>query len=114
MTRQESATTMRRPSKYSGQHVLSRIPEDLTALQWEWIQIESTPVITMAGTWYKAVYVRPFERHLDDDRAIDVVQYSGQWCVRVTTQSAHSESWEAAHQDAIALMRDADARRRSG
>lgn len=96
----------------SGQHVLAQLPEDLTALEWEWVRFESTPAMTIAGTWYKAVYVRPFERYLDDDRAVDVVQYNGGWCVRVTTQGAHSQSWEAAHQDAIAFMRDADTKRR--
>jgi hypothetical protein len=104
---------MRRPSKYSGQYVLAQLPDDLQARSWEWVKFESKPVMTRTGTWYQAVYVRPFDRDLDDERAVDVVQYSSQWCVRVTTQGAHSGSWEAAHRDAIALMRDADARRTS-
>jgi hypothetical protein len=103
---------MNRPSKYIGQHVLAKIPDDLKAMGWEWVPAESNAVTRWSRTWYKAVYVRPFDRNADNERAVAVRQYNRQWYVRVSTNQFHSASWEAAHEQAIELMRDADARGR--
>jgi len=100
---------MRRQSKYTGQHVLARIPDDLAAMGWEWVRSESNAVTRLATTWYKAVYARPFERGIDDER--NVVHHNGQLWIRVSTNQNHSVSWDAAHQEAIVLMREADSRR---
>jgi hypothetical protein len=97
---------------YRGQHVLAQVPHDLKALGWEWVKFESKPVTTTSRSAYTAVYVRPFDRHVDDERVVDVVQFNRQWCVRVSTSQHHSVSWEAAHEEAVALMRAADAKRR--
>jgi len=103
---------MRRQSKYSGQHVLAQIPDDLAAMGWEWVRSESEPVTTMGSAWYKAVYVRPFEQGIDDEGVVTVVHQSDRRWVRVSTAGNHSVSWDAAHEEALELMREADANRK--
>ncbi len=103
---------MRRQSKYTGQHALGQIPDDLKAMGWEWVPSESHAVTTMGSTWYTAVYVRPFEQSIDREGVVTIVyQHDRRW-VQVSTAGTHHLSWEAAHEDAIALMREADTTRR--
>ncbi len=92
---------------------LVKLPPDLMVMGWQWVSTESVAIHRGSTIWYKAVYVRPLDRDADDERAADVVEDNGQWWVRVTTQGAHSPSWGAAHEDAIALMRATDAARKS-
>jgi hypothetical protein len=103
---------MRRQSKYSGQQVLAQIPDDLKAIGWEWVHSESNAVTTMGSAWYKAVYVRPFEQGIDDEGAVTIVYQNDRRWVRVSTAENHSVCWNAALEEAIELMREADAKRR--
>jgi hypothetical protein len=87
---------------------LWRLPLDLQAMGWQWVPIASTEIHQQGTTWYTAVYARPFESGVDDERLM--YHHEGDAWVWVSTRSA---SWAEAHRDAIARMRDADARRRS-
>jgi O-methyltransferase involved in polyketide biosynthesis len=102
---------MKRQSKYTGQQVLAQIPDDLKAIGWEWVHSESNAVTTMGSAWHKAVYVRPFEQGIDDEGAVTIVYQNDRRWVRVSTAGNHSVSWDAAHEEAIELMREADAKR---
>ena len=102
---------MKRQSKYTGQQVLAQIPDDLKAIGWEWVHSESNAVTTMSSSWYKAVYVRPFEQGIDNESVVTVVYQNDRRWVRVSTNQMQSRSWDAAHQQAIELMRGADAKR---
>jgi hypothetical protein len=91
---------------------LWRLPDDLTAMGWQWVPTESAHMRPAGRDWYKAVYARPFDRGIDDDRLAN--HDRGEVWVRVSTNRSQSTSWDEAHRDAIALMRDADAKRRGG
>ena len=103
--------TIRRQSKYTGQHVLAQIPDDLVTMGWEWVRPESNAVTTMGSAWYKAVYVRPFDQGIDEEGAVTIVHQNDRRWVRVSTNQNRSVSWDAAHEGAIELMREADAKR---
>jgi hypothetical protein len=87
---------------------LHRLPPDLEALGWRLVfarEMYPTP----AKVWFTAVYARPFEPGIDDD---DLAMHrDGSWWVRISTDASRSASWDDALQDAIALMRHADAQR---
>jgi len=91
---------------------LSRLPDDLTVMGWQWVPTQSAYLHTAGRGWYKAVYALPFERGVDDERLAN--HDRGEVWVRVSTNRSQSTSWEDAHRDAIAPMRDADAKRRGG
>jgi hypothetical protein len=55
------------------------------------------------------LYARPFERRVDDE--VLTTYLEGDWWIQVATPPRTCFSWESAHQVAIALMQDADARR---
>ena len=97
-------------NKYTGQHVLAQIPDDLKAMGWRWVRQESNAVTRLSKTWYKAVYIRPLDRGIDGE--VDVLHHGGEWWVRVSTNQNRSVSWEAAHEEAIEAMREADAKRK--
>ncbi len=108
----EGHTIMRRQSKYTGQQVLAQIPDDLKEMGWEWVHAESNPVTTMGSAWYKAVYVRPFEQGIDEEGAVTIVHRNDRRWVRVSTNQNRSVNWDAAHEEAIELMREDDAKRK--
>jgi hypothetical protein len=88
---------------------LWRLPPDLQAMGWLWVSPESAEHRTVGRTWYTVVYARPFELGIDNETLAH--QHKGGVWVRVSTNAIRSASWEEAYQEAIALMRDADARR---
>ena len=88
---------------------LWELPPDLMAMGWQWVSAESAEHRTSGPTWYTVVYVRPFEQVIDDDTL--AYQNKGGWWVRVSTNPIRSASWDEAYQLALALMREADARR---
>jgi len=87
--------------------MLQDVPADLKARGWEPSR-GSTPTKTLAGARYKAVYARPFDRGVDDERFTNVIHRNGGSVVIVSTRSA---SWENDRQEAIVDMRVADGRR---
>ncbi len=90
--------------------LLQDLPIDLKAQGWQWERSQSGVIKTLAETGYKAVYARPFERGIDSDDLAH--HHKGQWYVRVSTNQQDSASWDEARQQAIELMREADARRK--
>jgi hypothetical protein len=88
---------------------LWRLPPDLRAMGWQLVSSWKVPRST-APTWYTAVYARPFERGTDDDAL--AMYLHGDWWIQVMTPPRMRFSWEAAHEEAIARMREADARRK--
>ncbi len=64
----------------------------------------------MESTWYKAVYVQPFDHGIDDDRLANHYR-RGVW-IRVSTNTSWSASGDDSHQKAIELIRDPDAKRK--
>ena len=92
----------------SGKYLLADIPADLATRGWEWVESQSTVFRTFGGLRYQAVYVRPFAPGIDDQARL-ARRHAWQW-VRIST-AFRSRSWEEARRDAIALMRDADAKR---
>ena len=91
---------------------LWRLAPDLQAMSWQWVSTESRAQRRGSATWYTAVYARPFDRGVDDDHL--AVCFDGGWWVRASTERHRCASWDDAYQNAIALMRDADARRKPG
>jgi hypothetical protein len=89
--------------------LLQEIPDDLKMQGWEWVRTESGTADNLATTWYTAVYARPFERGIDPEESAH--HHKGRWLVRVSTDHQRSQSWAEASRHAIALMREADARR---
>ena len=89
---------------------LWRLPLDLQAMGWQLVSSRESPRPT-APTWYTVLYARPFERGIDDE--VLATYLHGDWWIRAATTARSCLSWEVAHQEAIALMRDADARRTS-
>jgi hypothetical protein len=87
---------------------LGRLPPDLMAMGWQLVSSREVHRPT-APTWYTVFYARPFEHGMDDN--VLATHIHGDWWIQVTTPARRCPSWKAAHEDAIALMRDADARR---
>ncbi len=75
---------------------------------WQLVSAREIPR-SPAPTWYPVIYARPFERGIDDGGL--AYYHKGDVWVWVSTNAHKSASWEDAHQDAIELMRDADAKR---
>ena len=90
---------------------LWRLPPNLQAMGWQWISVASTAIHHHGTTRYTAVYGRPFEPYLDAEHSL-YHHRDDRW-IQVTTPAQRCLSWDEAHRDAIALMRDADARRKS-
>lgn len=91
--------------------LLQELPDDLRYRGWRWEHSQSSVHKTLGSTWYVAVYMRPFERGVDHDQLAH--HHKGAWFVRVSTNQNRSQSWEQAYQEALGLMRDADALRQS-
>ncbi len=89
--------------------LLQELPDDLKYRGWEWMRLESSVHKTVGARWFVAVYARPFERGIDQDHMAH--HHKGGRFVRVSTNQDRSQSWEEAYQDALRLMRAADARR---
>jgi hypothetical protein len=87
------------------------LPPDLRAMGWQLVSARGTSRAP-APTWYTVSYARPFERGRDD--ATLAAYLHGDWWIQVSTPARRWLSWEDAHRDAIARMRDADARRKPG
>ena len=90
---------------------LWRLPPDLRAMGWQLVSAREVPR-SPAPTWYTVTYAIPFER--DRDAATLATYLHGDWWIQVATPARTSLSWEAAHEEAIARMRDADAMRKPG
>lgn len=91
--------------------LLQDLPDDLAYRGWRWERSQSSVQKTLGSVRYVAVYARPFDRGIDDDQVAH--HYKGTWLVRVSTSQALSQSWEQAYQQALELMREADALRQS-
>ena len=89
---------------------LWRLPPDLRAMGWQLVSSHEVHRPT-APTWYTVLYARPFERGIDDE--VLATYLHGDWWSQASPPARSCLSWEVAHEEAIALMRDADARRRS-
>lgn len=90
---------------------LGRLPPDLQAMGWQWISVASTAIHHLGTTRYTAVYGRLFQQHIDEEHSM--FHHRGDRWVWVSTHARTNANWDDAHRDAIALMRDADARRKS-
>jgi hypothetical protein len=91
------------------ERLLSTLPDDLARRGWQWVPFESRTIRSGTKVWCKAVYARRFAWGMDDERRL-VHRHDAVWVV-VSTNLIQSATWEDAHRDAIALMREADARR---
>ncbi len=91
--------------------LLQDLPDDLAYRGWRWERSQSSVQKTLGSVRYVAVYARHFDRGIDDDQVAN--HSKGTWLVRVSTSQALSQSWEQAYQQALELMREADALRQS-
>ena len=87
------------------------LPEDLKIRGWELVRHESTRHRLLEAEWYDVAFRRPFDAGVDDERVTLVVRDNRRNWIRVRTNDSRSSSWNAAHQDAIGLMRAIDGRR---
>jgi hypothetical protein len=87
------------------------LPEDLKVRGWELVRHESTLHRLPGVEWYDVVFRRPFDPDVDDESLTLMVRDNRRSYVRVCTNAARSASWNAAHHDAIGLMRSIDGRR---
>ena len=96
--------------------LLDNIPSDLKVRGWRYSYAESSVQKGPAVTWYDAVYIRRFESDIDDAAMAECPSQSSHsqsdHIVRVSTLiHAWSKGWADARDTAIALMREADAKR---
>jgi len=89
--------------------LLQDLPIDLNAQGWQWERSQSGAPKTLTRTTYNAVYARPFDRGIDPEES--AYHYKRHWYVWVSTTGHESASWDEARQQAIELMREADAKR---
>jgi hypothetical protein len=87
------------------------LPDDLKVRGWELVRHESTRHRLLEAEWYDVVFRRPFDPGIDDESLPLMVRDNCRSWVRVRTNAARSASWNAAHHDAIGLMRAIDDRR---
>ncbi len=87
---------------------LRNLPTDLRLRGWTLSISESTVLRWGSSPRYNAVYMRPFEPGVEDKHSVPVVRRNGRDVIRVSTRSAN---WEAAMEEAIALMRGFDEQR---
>ncbi len=86
--------------------LLRDLPDDIKARGWEFILQESGKSRTWANPDHKAVYVRPLDPGVDNERLLATVHRNGRSFVHVSTRSP---SWKVAREDAIQRMREIDA-----
>lgn len=96
---------------HEARQLFAALPDDLRIRGWTNSRQESTIHRLPDIEWYAVVFLRPFEPGVDDEASSSAVRSNRKHVVRVSTNSLRSSSWEAAFQDAIGLMRSADARR---
>lgn len=87
------------------------LPDDLKGRGWELVRYESTWHRLLGAEWYAVVFRRPFDPGVDDEGLTLMERDHRRSYVRVCTNAARSASWNAAHHDAIGLMRAIDDRR---
>jgi len=92
--------------------LLGDLPADLVARGWAFLESESGRV--KSAPRYRAVHSRPYDDHRDHQPVIGAVydKWTRQRILRVATYQDRSPNREAAREDAIRRMREADAKRR--
>lgn len=90
--------------------MLEELPPPLKIRGWKFVPKDSRSYGAMATIWYIAVYVRPFEADIDDER---FARPTRDGLIRVSTHSARSPSWVDAYHDAVQMMRQIDRKRRT-
>lgn len=91
--------------------MLEELPPPLKIRGWRFVPKDSRSYGALATIWYIAVYVRPYEAGVDDER---FARPSRDECIRVSTHSSRSPSWVDAYHDAVQMMQEIDNRRKPG
>ncbi len=90
--------------------LLGELPADL--LERGWVLSPSEVWVAKATPWHRAIYVRPYDDHRDD-QPVTSATYDKQTrrrILRISTHLDRSPSWRDARQDAIRRLREVDAK----